>query len=131
MVVGVTAFGFGRVVAVVDVDAGRVVVVVVVGFGRVVVVVDVDVVVVGGGLTVSTRRKSTPQALPATKRRTGSTVHRDRRWRWGLGAVMSTGQGSGCRAESGGPRGRPGPGGPGVSPRKRSPAKAATRPAPS
>src|SRR5882724_291896 len=70
-------FGFGRVVAVVDVEVdafGRVVVVV--GFGRVVVVVEVDVVVVGGGWTVSTRRKSTPQALPVTKRRTGSTRHR-------------------------------------------------------
>src|SRR5947209_8588527 len=77
-VVGGAAGAFGRVVAVVDVVTGFGRVVVVVGFGRVVVVVDV---VVGGGLTVSTRRKSTPQALPATKRITGSTVRSDRRWR--------------------------------------------------
>jgi len=68
------AFGFGRVVAVVDDVAPRVVVVVGFGFGRVVVVVDVEVVVVGGGWTVSTRRKSVPQALPATSSRTGSTA---------------------------------------------------------
>ena len=90
------------VVAVVDVAAlGRVVVVV--GLGRVVVVVDVDVVVVGGGWTVSTRRKSTPQALPATKQRTGSTAHRNRRWRWGLSAVMSTPERTGSGSKSGGP----------------------------
>src|SRR5581483_7881341 len=80
--------GFGRVV-------------VVVGFGRVVVVV--DVVVVGGGLTVSTRRKSTPQALPATNRSTGSTVNRGRRWRWGLSAVMSTAERTGSGPKPGGP----------------------------
>ena len=93
--------GFGvAVVAVVVVDGfGRVVVVV--GFGRVVVVV--DVVVVGGGLTVSTRRKSTPQALPATNRSTGSTVNRGRRWRWGLSAVMSTAERTGSGPKPGGP----------------------------
>jgi hypothetical protein len=45
-------------------------VVVVVGFGRVVVV---DVVVVGAGLTVSTRRRSVPQALPVTSTKTASS----------------------------------------------------------
>ena len=70
---GVAVFGFGFVVTVVDV-AGRVVVVVTFGFGRVV-VVD-DVVVVGAGLIVSTRRRSVPQALPATRRPATRTVRR-------------------------------------------------------
>ena len=77
---GGVAAGFGRVVAVVEDVAARVVVVVGLGFGRVVVVVDVDVVV-GGGWTVSTRRKSVPQALPATRRRMGRTARRGPRCR--------------------------------------------------
>src|SRR4051812_1003410 len=97
---GAATFGF--VVTVVDV-AGRVVVVV--GFGRVVVVVDVDVVVVGGGSTVSTRRKSVPQALPDTRRRTASVRRSDEpgdmRWRWGRSAVMSTADGSGSGSATG------------------------------
>jgi hypothetical protein len=92
--------GFGLVV-VVD-GAARVVVVV--GFGRVVVVVEVDVVVVGAGLIVSTRRRSVPQALPATSASTASTsLRRGPRWFCGVSRVMSnsdvTGQGPG----SGGP----------------------------
>jgi hypothetical protein len=66
-------------------------------------------VVVGGGLTVSTRRKSVPQALPDTRRRTTSIRRRDEprdmRWRWGPSAVMSTGDGSGSGSATGGPRG--------------------------
>ena len=103
-VVGGATCAFGRVVAVVDVDAfGRVVVVV--AFGRVVLVVDDDVVVVGGGLTVSTRRKSVPQALPARRRRTGKMARSRLRCRCGLAGgkgvlpkftgVMSTEEGSG------------------------------------
>jgi ABC-2 type transport system ATP-binding protein len=102
---GVAACGFGRVVAVVDV-APRVVVVVGFGLGRVVVVVDVDVVVVGGGWTVSTRTKSVPQAVPATTRRTGSTVRSGRRCRWGLCPNMGTGDGTGPACPTGGPRAR-------------------------
>jgi len=97
-VIGWADFGFGRVVAVVDVVAARVVVVV--GFGRVVVVVDV---VVGGGLTVSTRRKSVPQALPATRRRMAPAVRSGRRWRWGASRVMSTVDGTGSPPGTGGP----------------------------
>jgi hypothetical protein len=100
-VVGWAGFGFGFVVAVVDDVAACVVVV---NFGRVVVVVDVDVVVVGAGFTVSTRRRSVPQALPATRTRTGSRVRSDRRWLWGLSAVMSTVDGTGSTPETGGPR---------------------------
>jgi len=97
---GATA-GFG--LAVVDVVAARVVVVV--GLGLVVVVVDdVDVVVVGAGLTVSTRRRSVPQALPRTRRSTTSTLRRGGRWCWGLCAVMSTADGTGSMARTGGPR---------------------------
>jgi hypothetical protein len=68
---GVTAAGavvvvtFGAVVLVVD-AGGRLDVVV----GRVV-VVEVDVVVVVGGLTVCTHRKSAPQADPASRSRVG------------------------------------------------------------
>jgi hypothetical protein len=94
---------FGLVVAVVDVGAARVVVVV--GFGRVVVVVDVDVVVVGGGFTVSTRRKSVPQALPTTRSTTTGRLRNDVRWRWALCAVMSATEGTGRRPGAGGPPG--------------------------
>ena len=100
-VAGRAGCGLGFVVAVVDDVAGRAVVVV--GFGRVVVVVGIDVVVVGAGLTVSTRRRSVPQALPATKTSTASLVHSDCRWLWGLSAVMSTGDGTGPERQNGGP----------------------------
>jgi hypothetical protein len=70
---GGAAFGFGFVVAVVD-GVGRVLVVV--GFGRVVVVVDVELVVVGAGLIVSTFSRSVPHALPATRRTATRTVLR-------------------------------------------------------
>jgi hypothetical protein len=96
--VGWATFGFGCVAAVVGVTAR---VVVVVGFGRVVVVVDVDEVVVGAGLTVSTRRKSVPQALPAMRRRTTETVRRGRHLR----RVMSAMDGTGSRPRTGGPPG--------------------------
>jgi hypothetical protein len=69
---GVTSFGFGFVVTVVDVAAGRVVVVVSFGLGRVVVVV--DVVVVGAGLIVSTLSRFVPQALPVTRREATRTL---------------------------------------------------------
>jgi hypothetical protein len=61
----------GFVVTVVGVAAR---VVVVVGFGRVVVVVDVDEVVVGAGFTVSTFKRSVPQALPASSATVTRTV---------------------------------------------------------
>ena len=99
---GRATFDFGLVLLVVVLD-GAFRVVVVVGFGRVVVVVDVDVVVVGGGLTVSTRRKSVPQALPTTRRRTTGRLRNDVRWRWALCAVMSATEGTGRRPGAGGP----------------------------
>jgi hypothetical protein len=74
---------------VVVVDAGTRVVVVL-GRGPVVVVVEVDVVVVGGGLTVSTERKSLPQAVPNTRRR---ATHADRNRnpaRWERSAAINT-----------------------------------------
>jgi hypothetical protein len=88
---GVTVFGLALVVTVVDVAAGRVVVVVSFGFGRVVVVV--DVVVVGAGLIVSTRKRSVPQALPATRRQATRTL---------LRRVMGVTDRSGRTAETGG-----------------------------
>jgi hypothetical protein len=66
--------GLGFAFSVVDVVAARVVVVV--DLGLVVVVVAVDEVVVGAGLTVSTRRRSVPQALPMRRRRTTATLRR-------------------------------------------------------
>src|SRR5688572_9250839 len=93
-----TGFGF---VVVVD-GAARVVVVV--GFGRVVVVVEVDVVVVGAGLIVSTRRRSVPQALPTTRASTASTsLRRGPWWFCGISRVMSNRDGTGPGSGSGGP----------------------------
>jgi hypothetical protein len=87
---GGVVLGFGFVVAVVD-GVGRVLVVV--GFGRVVVVVEVEVVVVGAGLTVSTFNRSVPQALPATRRTATRTVLKR-----GMGAADR----SGATPETGG-----------------------------
>src|SRR5258708_7378013 len=101
---GWATFAFGLVLVVVVLDAAFRVVVVV-GFGRVVVVVDVDEVVVGGGFTVSTRRKSVPQALPTTRSRTTGRLRNNVRWRWALCAVMSATEGTGRRPGAGGPPG--------------------------
>ena len=87
---GGVALGFGFVVAVVD-GVGRVLVVV--AFGRVVVVVDVEVVVVGAGLIVSTFNRSVPQALPATSRTATRTV---------LKRAMGATDRSGATSETGG-----------------------------
>jgi hypothetical protein len=78
------------VVAVVD-GVGRVLVVV--GFGRVVVVVDVEVVVVGAGLIVSTFNRSVPQALPATRRTATRAV---------LKRAMGVTESSGATSDTGG-----------------------------
>jgi hypothetical protein len=87
------ACGFDAVVVVVVlvvvvVVAGAARVVVVVDLGRV--VVDVDVVVVGAGLIVSTRRRSVPQALPTTRSTPASaSLRRGPRWLCGWSRVMS------------------------------------------